>query len=570
LRSINLSTGKPRYLENINRGIFKYVKNGRPENTLFEHTLFVLFGDHGMADTPKEISGAAKDSDSLSFIEILNQNMGLKSAKKGQPLKAFNPADKEQFFLGVDDKLLPLELSMPQKFVNEPYWSLSPAEKMVLQKKIAAAEEFSNNFIELVLSAEGQMVDNLKDSIMKRFWWLLFLRKFIVEPRIDAALEEGKIQMTDLIAQLYLKGDPEYRLAERRALKNFYDQHIKLVYGGGARNNAELFLPRSVIKEGKRTLAWDGRPSYDQILNYRPGSGKTLLQALQANPAADLIFIRQNNAQIKGGHPRKEPIKITVLNSRGDKGVITVKRDGKTLELLFSYEVSPGYKDPLGYNSDRPRNRTNLAAFATYNEWNDLSVEKEHYYHNVVAGMGSYLYSNNPSIGDITVTHRQNWNFGSNLGGHGGVHREEKLTVLMVSGPGISPSANLMAQQRYETDDNGRVLPSRGKSYPTILDIAPTIYQWLGVTDEDLQEFAQNDFLPYLEEWTGQQRDQILAHLDTLADEIERIGIGRPTFEKIKEHLEQLLRFIPDKPPEIPEENLLRYRMDGQPVIYAE
>lgn len=127
-----------------------------------------------------------------------------------------------------------------------------------------------------------------------------------------------------------------------------------------------------------------------------------------------------------------------------------------------------------------------------------------------------------------------------------------------------------MAQQRYKTDDSGRVLAGGDQSHPTILDVAPTIYQWMGVTDEELQEFARNDFLPYLEDWTGQQRDQILAHLDTLADEIERIGIGRPTFEKIKAHLMQILRFIPDKPPYMPEENLQRYRMDGQPVIYSE
>ena len=65
LRSIDLSTGKPRYLEHINKGIFDYVNNGQRENTLFENTLFVLFGDHGMADTPKGISGADKNSDSL-------------------------------------------------------------------------------------------------------------------------------------------------------------------------------------------------------------------------------------------------------------------------------------------------------------------------------------------------------------------------------------------------------------------------------------------------------------------------------------------------------------------------
>jgi len=50
----------------------------------------------------------------------------------------------------------------------------------------------------------------------------------------------------------------------------------------------------------------------------------------------------------------------------------------------------------------------------------------------VVAGMGGYLYSNNPAIGDVSVMHSQAWNFGDNCGGHGGVHREEKLIMMMV------------------------------------------------------------------------------------------------------------------------------------------
>jgi hypothetical protein len=55
--------------------------------------------------------------------------------------------------------------------------------------------------------------------------------------------------------------------------------------------------------------------------------------------------------------------------------------------------------------------------------------------------MGSYLHSDNPAIGDLTVMNSQGWNFGDNAGGHGGLHREEKITVMIASGPGIASLA---------------------------------------------------------------------------------------------------------------------------------
>ena len=286
-----------------------------------------------------------------------------------------------------------------------------------MQEKITEAEKFSQNFIRVILSIDGHLVANLKKEVMKKFWWLLIFRDDIVEPRFDATVEEGKKLAAELIAQLYLRGDPEYVKYEQVALRNFYNQYVRLVYGGGARNNAELLLSGKKIQDGKVRYGWDKRPSYEEILNFRPGSGDTLIQTLRANPGVDLIFIRQNNGEIAKGKPVKGAMKITVLNTGGDKGIITVNRDERSAELLFSYVFDAGSRDPLGYNSDRPGDRTDPGAFATYVEWNDLSVTKKHYYHNVVAGMGSYLYSNNPAIVDVTITHRQNWNFGGKSGG---------------------------------------------------------------------------------------------------------------------------------------------------------
>ena len=569
LRSVDLSTGKPRYIEDLDKkGIGDYLHNGKSEKNLFEQTLFIIFSDHGMTDCPNKMTSASKASNYLDFIGLLNRDLALTTAENGKTLKQLHRGDVQSIFLGVDDKALPLELALPHRFIDQPFWSLSAREKMVLHKKITEAEAFSQNFIRVILSIDGHLVANLKKEVLKKYWWLLIFRDDIVEPRFDATVEAGKKQAAELIAQLYLKGDPEYVKYEQVALRNFYDQHVRLVYGGGARNNAELFLPAKKNRDGQGVYVWDRRPSYKEILNFRPGSGGNLIQTLVANPGVDLIFIRQNNAQIAKGKAVKGPMKITVINAHGDKGIITVKRDEPTGELLFSYAVDGSSRDPLGYNSDRPADRTDPGTFATYSEWNDLSIAKKHYYHNGVAGMGSYLYSNNPAIGDVTITHRQNWNFGGNSGGHGGVHREEKLIMFMVSGPGITAGDRLMARQRYQTDDSGHVQPGRAETHPTLLDAIPTIYQWLGVSENDLNKFAQSDFQIYLEQWAALQQQQILGHLDLLEDEVERIGIGRPEFESIKGPIKQLLQFITSQPPDISEEFPADYCMDGNAVIY--
>jgi hypothetical protein len=570
LRSVDLSTGKPRYVDNPNKGIGAYVRNGKSENTLFEQTLFIIFSDHGMTHSPNKITTASETSNYLDFIRMLNKSMGLQTAENGKTLKQLYHGDAQSVLFGVDDKSLPPELYLPHRFIDQPFWSLNVQDKTALQKKIAKAEEFTQNFIKVILSINGHLVAKLKKEVLKKFWWLLIFRDDIVEPRFDAAIEEGKMQAMELITQLYLKGDPQYVKYEQIALRNFYDQHIRLVYGGGARNNAELFLPRQKKQEGEVRYRWERRPTYEEILKYRPGSGDTLIQTLKANPGVDLIFIRHNNGEIMKSNPTRGAMKITVLNTRGHKGTITVKRDEKSAELLFSYEVDAGSRDPIGYNSDLPANRTDPRTFATYTEWNDLSIAKKHYYHNVVAGMGSYLYSNNPAIGDITITPRQNWNFGGNSGGHGGVHREEKLIVFMVSGPGIRAGDGLMAHQRYQTDDSGHVQPSKAKTHPTLLDAIPTIYQWLGVSENDLKEFVQNDFQTYLKQWAGEQQEQILGHLDLLEDEVDRIGIGRPEFQTIKDPIKQLLRFMLSQPTDIYNEIKENDRMDGHPVIYEE
>jgi hypothetical protein len=204
---------------------------------------------------------------------------------------------------------------------------------------------------------------------------------------------------------------------------------------------------------------------------------------------------------------------------------------------LYHYRVDEDSPlDPLGYG----QLGQGAGTTGTYNEWNDLSVAAgaDHYYHNAVAGIGSYLYSSNPAIGDLLITHSQGWNFGDNGGGHGGIHRGEKLTFMMVSGPGVA-SGELLARSRS------------GTHAPTLLDIAPTTLDWLGYPDDALDRFARDGFEPYFREWVGSQRSDILANLggvEEIDQALTEAGFSDFRIEQFHHRLERLLQFV--SPPE--------------------
>src|SRR5262249_11061806 len=194
---------------------------------------------------------------------------------------------------------------------------------------------------------------------------------------------------------------------------------------------------------------WGRRPSTTQVMSYRPGgtTKPTLLATIKKNPGVGLIFIRQSNDSISSnpGDLLPSTMDILVTDRFGNKGTIRVHRDIPTGQFVYSYRVerdSPD--DPLGLSFGDHEWHS-----GTYSEWTDRSVKQHDYYRNAVAGMGSYLFSKNPAIGDITVMHRQGWNFGDNSGGHGGLNDEEKRTLMMVSGPGIKAGTNLSAIAHY-------------------------------------------------------------------------------------------------------------------------
>src|SRR5262249_19744033 len=156
---------------------------------------------------------------------------------------------------------------------------------------------------------------------------------------------------------------------------------------GGALNNAELFLPSRRSASGP----WDQRPSIEEIAG---GDGAKVLAALKQNPGVGLIFVREQNGDLAATKPLPAQMSIRGMDRAGNSGRIHVRKDDKTGVLLFAYDVdATSPTDPLGYGVQPQA----PLVWRTYNEWNDLGVERRDAYHNVVAGMGAYLYSVNPS-----------------------------------------------------------------------------------------------------------------------------------------------------------------------------
>ena len=233
-------------------------------------------------------------------------------------------------------------------------------------------------------------------------------------------------------------------------------------------------------------------------------------------------------------------MEIEVFDRFTNKGLITVKRLASG-ELRYWYQILSN-TDPLAYLTDgaiAPQGES-------WNKWNQWSVQSNHYYINVVAGMGSFLYSSNPSIGDIVLMRSQGWNFGENNGGHGGVHREEKLTFMLATGAGITPG-KLSA---IDADEAQR--------HPSLLDIAPSILKALGHPDSALTDFARNGFEQHLDKWVKSQKQDVLDHFNDLKDlqqAMNEANVGTIDLEELSTQISRLLDFMPTGAPNLPDFN---------------
>jgi hypothetical protein len=487
--------------------------------SLFDQTLFIIFGDHGMVDTPHGmIDGGRQSSASLGegFLAYLDRRLGLETPEDARPSRAGRE-------IGIDFEHLPKRLTDPERYVE---W-----QSDALRETTEGAERW----------AEGVFADLrelLRSNLHDSYWWLFFLRSLLIDPKLDAELDPVSNRAVAVLRQLYLRGLPEYRDAEALANRDFFDEHVRLVYGGGARNNAELFLPAC---EGIR-CSWERRPTYEQIVGFRNGR---LLEALMDNPGVGLVFIRQNNEAHTSEVP--EETRIEVRDRRGFRGVIRVRRDAVSGELVFHYRTDPASpEDPLGYGEWGAGDGT----YGTYNEWNDRSLKagSRGVYANVVGGIGAYLHSDNPAIGDVLVTAAPDWNFGDNRGGHGGVLRDEKTTFLLVSGPDVRPG-ELRARARWRTREDGSIVEASGDDthLPTLLDIAPTTLTWLGYDRDEVTSFGRDGFRRYLEQWIRSQRQDILSHLDGM-DSLDKAraesGMEQLSLTPLKPEIERLLLFV--------------------------
>jgi len=510
MRSVRFdSQGAVSYSKDTPKGLAAYIRKGERENSLFEKTMFFFYADHGMMDSKyKMLNVDSKDKDYVDklpgdFIKLLNADLGLQNARKNAPTG-------KDVLIGIDDALIPAEL-------EKPYSNLF-IDKSPPASKIQEARDWAG-------SVSSKMAADFAESVKKRLiisGMLEFLGVHYVANKIDQKVTDQFTayhdQIIDAITPLKLLGDREYTEAELQKKKEFYDMHVRLVYGGGARNNAELFLP--ALPGGPASKAdWSRRPGTSQIMTYRPGgTGKpTLLDTLKKNPGVGLIFIRSGNDSISSrpGALLPETMDILVTDPFDNRGTIRVHKDSATGQFVYAYRVEKdSAEDPLGLNPGDHNWHS-----GTYSEWTDRSVKEHDYYRNPVAGMGSYLYSKNPSIGDITVMHRQGWNFGDNSGGHGGLHQEEKQTIMMVSGPGIKAGNNLTAIGHYAVSDPGNpeshvVYSAEGRPvYPTVVDPAPTALQWLGYGDQALGNFARTGFESYLKDWTAAQNRDCSANV---------------------------------------------------------
>jgi hypothetical protein len=344
-----------------------------------------------------------------------------------------------------------------------------------------------------------------------KYWYLFFLNGLLVDPKVEQAAAKAKARAIEILNDLLLQGQADYRRARREYALNYLRENVGMVYGGGALNNAELFLPH--IEDGKPN--WQIRPTLKEILDAFDG---TFLTRLAKTPGVGLIFIRKENGQISPDTPLPEEMHILVYDKSFNRGEISVRRDPSRKHLLFKYRYETN-KDPLGLSGD--------LNWGTYQEWNDRSLQQKAFQQNAVAGIGSYLYSNTAATGDVLVMHASDWNFGENLAGHGGLEAEEKLAPMIAFGPGVKPGSHLKATCGDQTHE------------PTVLDVAPTALAHLGYPvvngEGELTRFSRTGFASYLKTWREDQIKNCARHGHYIVEQtLKKAGYSAPANLKPK------------------------------------
>lgn len=527
----------------------EYLAKNRPEGSMFENTLFAFMGDHGFGDTKhttsmKDEKGhpdpySHPDSNGVSFIQSLASPLNLKVIEGDLP-------GNDSTEIAMDDTLQPTQIKYLYK---DPKWiNKSP----VIAAKVAEAKDWG-------WKLSGELTRLLGQPAIKKIPALEDLGALLaangIVPGARVTTNSKALAGAELLTHLYLLGDPEYVQEELKEKLLYYDKHVRLIYGGAARSNAEIFIPGK--KAGK--YSWAVRPSDEERETFKGSltSQTTLLATLQKNPATGLIFLRRGLKDFTLAQELPAVMQIDVIDRKNNRGIISVSRDTATQKLVFHY-ARVTQEDPLALG----KHSLGAGHRATYQDWNDLGIREKFYYLNVVGGMGTYLYSLNPHIGDISVMRGQGWNFGDNAGSHGGVHAEEKLTALLISGPGINPG-ELFAESKYTYDKNGKVEKLNTRAYPTALDMAPTVLNWLGYGPNALENFARAGFRGHFENWVKKQRQDVVDHIlpPSLPQELKTIGYSDADTEALRSKLHRLFQFMPDHPGDL--KKLKTHKTDG-------
>ena len=101
-----------------------------------------------------------RDSLDVAFVEYLNGRLGLVTPTRDA---AIGPGIE----IGIDDEHRPAQLALPHL---DPSWQDAGVRRLV-----AAAEQWAGEFF-------GEIKDVLRSELYAKYWWLLFLRRLLVDP----------------------------------------------------------------------------------------------------------------------------------------------------------------------------------------------------------------------------------------------------------------------------------------------------------------------------------------------------------------------------------------------------
>ena len=203
-RSIRFDSEGRRHFEPGEDDLIRFMRSPTIEDTLFERTLFVLFGDHGMVDTaPHDGSSRAGrqpgTGSALPERELPRLSERATSVTVGGRGCGAGP----KYRAGIDYVSMPDRLSRPYRHRS---WQSEEIRRVTTEASQWAKEFFAG--------AQGGFAGQPARSIL----WLFFLRSLLVDPRLDTALEPVVNPALDVLTKLYLRGESRYMEAEAAAI----------------------------------------------------------------------------------------------------------------------------------------------------------------------------------------------------------------------------------------------------------------------------------------------------------------------------------------------------------------